>query len=327
MPADPIVFFERPYPSANMVLVRGQNPILLDTGYGSDLQETENLLRGAGTPPEALSLIVNSHYHCDHAGGNARLQRDYGIPVAAHRWEAALVNGRDREACGVEWLDQPIEPYRVDRPLSDGDELDAGPMVLRVIHTPGHTLGHISLYAPEEETLLLGDAVHGDDVAWLNPFREGVGAALRALETLDRLSALPARRAFSGHGTEVRDLQAAIDRGRRRYEKWLEESEKAYWHACKRIFGYALMIYGGLEEGEVAPYLLRCPWFGDYARHGFGTEPEAFIDPLVAEMLRSKAAGWRDRRLVALPPHNAPSPGWPSGPTRPKDWPGLRQPG
>ena len=320
MPADPFVFFERPYPSANMVLVRGERPILLDTGYGSDLPETENSLRESGMPPEALSLIVNSHYHCDHAGGNSGLQRDYDTPVAAHRWEADLVNRRDREACGVEWLDQPIEPYRVDQPLSDGDELDAGPVTLQVIHTPGHTLGHISLYAPEQEIMLLGDAVHGDDVAWLNPFREGVGAVQRALESLDRLAALPVRRAFSGHGPEVPDFRTAIDQGRRRYEKWLGEPERAHWHACKRIFVYALMIYGGLDKGEVDPYLLRCPWFGDYARHGFDTEPEAFVVPLVEEMLRSKAAGWREGRLVALPPHNRPSPGWPSGPTRPKDW-------
>lgn len=143
------------------------------------------------------------------------------------------MNRRDREACGVEWLDQPIEPYRVDRTLSEGDELDAGGTVLRVLHTTGHTLGHVSLYAPEEETLLLGDAVHGDDVAWLNPFREGVGAAQRALESLDRLAALPARRAFSGHGPEILALPDAIDTGRRRYERWLAEPEKACWHACK----------------------------------------------------------------------------------------------
>ncbi|QIN80775.1 MBL fold metallo-hydrolase [Rubrobacter marinus] len=306
-----------------MVLVRGEYPILLDSGYGSDLPETEDLLKRAGTPPESLSLVVNSHYHCDHAGGNSGLQRDHGVPVAAHRWEAELVNRRDREACGVEWLDQPIEPYRVERPLSDGHELDAGPVVLQVIETPGHTLGHVSLYAPEEATLLLGDAVHGDDVAWLNPFREGVGAAHRALESLDRLSTLRARRTFSGHGAEITDLPAAIDAGRRRYEKWLEEPERSYWHACKRIFGYALMIHGGQDEDEVSPYLLRCPWFQDYARHGFGTEPETFVEPLVAEMLRSKAAGWSGGRLVALPPHNQPPPGWPSGPTRPRDWPGT----
>lgn len=320
---DKFVFFERAYPSANAVLVRGEKPVLVDTGYGADLAETESLLRSAGTPPESLALIINTHYHCDHAGGNSGLQRRYGIRIAAHRWEAAMVNRRDREVCGVEWLDQPIEPYEVQRALSDGDEIEAGGATLRVLHTPGHTLGHISFWVPEEEVLILGDAVHGDDVSWINPFREGVGAIQRALETLDRLSGLPARRAYSGHGPEIEDMPAAIAAAQRRYERWLDEPEKACWHACKRIFAYALMIYGGVSEAELRPYLLRCPWFHDYARHGFGVEPEAFIEPLLTEMLRSRAAVWRDGRLVALGRHNSPPPGWASGPLRPKDWPGL----
>lgn len=59
-------FFERMYPSANMVLVRGDHPVLVDTGFGSDFPETERLLKDAGVPPQQLSLIVNTHYHCDH---------------------------------------------------------------------------------------------------------------------------------------------------------------------------------------------------------------------------------------------------------------------
>lgn len=321
-----LVFFRRAYPSANAMLARGERPVLVDIGFGSDLSTTEDLLRKAGVPPESLALIVNTHYHCDHAGGNSGLQRRYGLPIAAHRWEADLVNRRDREACSVEWLDQPIEPYWVDYPLSDGDEIETGGVVLQVLHTPGHTLGHISLYAPEERVLICGDAVHGDDVAWINPFREGAGAMQRALESLDRLAGLPVLRAYSGHGPGIEDPEAAIEAARRRYAKWLDEPQKAYWHACKRIFAYALMIYGALDEKEVRPYLLRCPWFDDYARHGFGAEPSELAGSLVAEMLRSGAAGWRNERLGALPPHNRPPADWLSGPYRPKDWPKVSQP-
>lgn len=318
-----LTFFEREYPSANMVLIRGERPVLVDTGFGSDLPATERLLREAGAPPESLYLIVNTHYHCDHAGGNSGLQRRYNLPVAAHRWEAQLINHRDLEACSAEWLNQPIEPYEA-LPLSDGDEIDAGAMVLRVLHTPGHTLGHISLYAPEEQVLICGDAVHTDDVAWINPFREGAGALERTLETLDHLSRLPVRWACSGHGPAIEDLKAAIDAARRRYQKWLEDPEKVSWHACKRIFTYALMLSNGLDEAEVSRYLLQCPWFQDYSRHGFRVQPEDFVEPLLAEMLRSEAAGWQGRRLIARAPHNPPPANWPSGPTRPKDWPKVR---
>lgn len=320
-PPDWLAFFEREYPSANAVLVRGERPVLVDTGFGSDLPDTEELLREAGVMPEDLHLIVNTHYHSDHVGGNNGLQSRYGIPIAAHRWDADLVNRRDREVCSAEWLDQPIEPYEVNRSLSESDEIDAGGVILQVLHTPGHTLGHISLYAPEERVLILGDAVHGDDVAWINPFREGIGALQRTLETLDRLAELPVSRAYSGHSPAIEDLGAAIDGARQRYAKWLDDPQKAHWHGCKRIFAYALMISGGFTEKEVSPYLLRCPWFDDYARHGFESEPEDFVEPLLEEMLRSGAAGWQDGKLVVLAPHNSPPKDWPSGPARPKDWP------
>ncbi len=110
-------FFQRPFPSANMVLIRGERPLLVNTGFGSDLDETERLLRGSGTSPERLALIVNTHYHSDQVGGNYGLQTRYDLPVAAHPWDAAMINRRDPEMCSARWLDQPIEPYQVDQPL------------------------------------------------------------------------------------------------------------------------------------------------------------------------------------------------------------------
>jgi len=78
--ADPLVFFERKYPSANAVLIHGDRPVLVDTGFGSDLHATERLLREAGVSPEHLHLVGNTHYHCDHAGGNSGLQRRVAKP-------------------------------------------------------------------------------------------------------------------------------------------------------------------------------------------------------------------------------------------------------
>lgn len=319
---EPFVFFQRSFPSANMVLVKGDRPILIDSGFGGDIAETKHLLRRAGYPPESVTLIVNSHYHCDHAGGNSVLQKDYDIPVAAHRWEAGLVNARDGEACTAEWLRQPIEPYTVTRQLSDGDQIETGGVRLEVIETPGHTLGHISLYSPKDKVLIGGDLFHADDVAWLNPFREGVGGAYRAIESLDRLAGLKIAWASSGHGGAMSDPKAVIEAARERYTKWLDEPERMAWHGAKRIFAYALMLTDGMNEEELFSYLLDAPWFGDYARGVFGEkEPHDFVHPLINEMVRSNAAEWRESKLIALAPYNPPPLDWPNAPARPKDWP------
>lgn len=313
-------FSQRPFPSANMVLVGAKRPLLVDTGFGSEIAETEKLLREVGLSPERLSLVVNTHYHSDHVGGNHWLQTRYGVPIAAHRWEAAMINSRDPESCNARWLDQPIEPYQVNQPLSDGDEIGCGDVTLQVLHTPGHTLGHISLYLPKEQILIAGDTVHADDVAWVGYFREGAGALERAIETVERLRQLPVRVAFSGHGPANQQFQTTAETAQRRYEKWLDEPEKMAWHACKRIFAYRLMLVDGMTEAEVVPYLLHCQWFLDYSRVMFGREPEAFVQPLLDEMLRSRAADWRDGRLVALAPHTPP-PGWLVGKVMPGNWP------
>ncbi len=169
--------------------------------------------------------------------------------------------------------------------------------------------------------LIAGDVVHSDDVAWMNVFREGAGALERGLTTLDRLARLDVRWMCSGHGPATDEPQAAIDSARRRYERWLSQPERVGWHACKRIFSYALMIYGGMDKERARAYLLRCPWFHDYSRYIFNSDPAAFIQPLLDEMVRSGAAGWQDGVLVARAPYNPPSPGWASAPTKPTAWP------
>ncbi len=322
MPVNPrIHMLQRRFPSANMALVTGPRPILVDTGFGSDLPETERLLTDLGVPPWTLRLIVNTHAHVDHAGGNHGLQQAYGIPVAAGAEDAARVNGRHFNACDAWFLDHPVGHYQVSQVLQEGDELDTGAVVLTVLATPGHTPGHLSFYAPEERVLLLGDVFHRDDVAWLNLMADGPDPLGRMLATLDRLAALRVDWACSGHGPRITDFPAALDAARRRYEKWQREPQKIGWHACKRIFGYALMLEEGMNAERIREYLLNAPWFVQASRRVFEREPEEFVEPLVAEMLRAGAARWRDGRLMALTPYTPLPARWLRTDMRPDRWP------
>lgn len=318
-----LIFFERKFPSANMILIKDQLPTLIDTGFGSDTKSTEELIKEVGVSPDKIHLIVNTHYHSDHVGGNYYLQKNYGIPIAAHKWEADLINTCDPEACSAEWLDQPVEPYRVNIKLADNDEISTGSRTLRVLHTPGHTLGHISLYEPEEEILICGDLFHKNDIGWINIFREGVTSLQRSLESLDRLSLLPIQHAYSGHGPQIENPKVAIDTARKRLEKWLSMPEKISWHACKRIFAYTLIIKNGLLKEEINNYLLKCGWFQDFARYSFQYQPEEFVQILIDEMIRSGAANWNNNQFIASTPHQAPQKEWINKNIKPNDWKNL----
>lgn len=315
-----IIFYERKFPSANMILIKDQFPILVDTGFGSEAKETEQIIKDAGISPEGLHLIVNTHYHSDHVGGNSYLQRKFGVKITAHKWEANLINTRDTEACSAGWLDQPVEPYEVDLQLSDNDEIRTGNRSFKVLHTPGHTLGHISLYEPEEEVFICGDLFHSNDIGWLNIFREGVSSIQRSLESVERVAKLNIRQAYSGHGPQIKDPIHSINTARRRLEKWLKDPEKVSWHACKRIFAFTLMMKNGLQKDEVDNYLLNCGWFQGFARYSFKLQAEEFIPVLIDEMIRSGAASWHNNYLIATAPYTAPQKEWIDKNSKPKDW-------
>jgi hydroxyacylglutathione hydrolase len=321
--AAPVAFFQRPYPSANSVLLLGRRPVLVDTGFGADTPALLAWVAKQGVYARDLALVFNTHFHCDHAGGNYALESEFGTPIAAQVDEAVMVNTRDPDACRAAWLCQPVEPYQVTRQLQGGDTVGTGGTAWLVVGTPGHTAGHLSLYSAEHGILVLGDALHDADVGWLNPYREGADSLDRAVETIERLAALPASIGYSGHGPAIEDIPAALDRARRRLASWQAEPERIAWHACKRIFSHALMLTGGLVEAALAPTLLAAPWFRDHAEYAFGLTPDAFVPVLVAEMLRSGAAKWQNGRLSATAAHAAPQAGWPFAPTNPADWPPM----
>ena len=189
----------------------------------------------------------------------------------------------------------------------------------RVVATPGHTAGHISLHAPEHRLLVTGDAVHSDDLGWVDATRPDMLDAAEA--TVRRLTELGAARAWSGHGPPTLDPAATLATAARRLQRWRREPERMAWHGAKRVFAYALMVGNGLHEAEVAPMLHASPWFTAYASAVFRTPAADLVPVLLAEMLRSGAARWQGQRLMPGVPFNPPRPGWVRAATEPARWP------
>lgn len=303
-----LVHRERRFPSCNLTLVRGGDAVLLvDTGYGSDAARTLALLEEEGVDPASL-VIFNTHWHSDHVGGNAALQGRFATSVLAGALEGGLVNDRHPDACAADYLDQPVEAYRVDELLEDGDVIDLGGVRLTLVATPGHSLGHCSLFDEANGTLVAGDALMARDVGWINPFLDGADALETAITGLERLRTLDAERAVAGHGPAFDDVRGAIDRSALRLRRWRDDRADMTWHGARRVFAYALMIHGGLSRDQLWPYLAARRWLHDFAG-ALGMDPERFAHLLVDRMLEH-GAGWTpEGRLEATLPHSHPGGG------------------
>jgi glyoxylase-like metal-dependent hydrolase (beta-lactamase superfamily II) len=143
-----------------------------------------------------IKYILNTHAHFDHTEANGEMVRATGAPLAIHPLEVPLLEASGGAALFGLRADPSPPP---DLELADGDELELGTLRLQVLHTPGHTPGHVCFYEPEEKVLFDGDVL----------FRRGVGRADlpggnwdQLLDSIRRvLFALPDETTvYSGHG-------------------------------------------------------------------------------------------------------------------------------
>lgn len=149
--------------AVSVFLIEGTDGFtLVDTGSRGSLRRIVPALGALGVSPAGLARILLTHHHADHLGGLPAIRAwAPGAEVIAPAHEAAIVRGEqpaDRPSnaflrLAVRLQRLPTAP--VDRVVAEGDEVGG----FRVVATPGHTLGHVSLLRERDGLLLAGDAL------------------------------------------------------------------------------------------------------------------------------------------------------------------------
>lgn len=122
--------------------------------------EAERILATVDASGLKVELVVNTHGHFDHVGGNAFLLEQTGAHLCIHVSDAPFLP-RIREHAAHYGLNVRTSPPP-DRLLHGGEALQVGELMLRVLHTPGHTPGGICLLV--DGHLFSGDTLFADSV-------------------------------------------------------------------------------------------------------------------------------------------------------------------
>lgn len=146
-----------------------------------------------------LTHILLTHRHYDHLAGVAELKKATGARVLIHPLDAEGL--RDANAAQAAWMGAELTPCEPTGFLNDGDTVTAAGMTLRVLHTPGHTAGGVTLVSDALRCAFTGDTV----------FCEGVGrtdlptgSMAELMRSLERILALPPDYTLHpGHGEDT----------------------------------------------------------------------------------------------------------------------------
>lgn len=259
---DDVCVFERGWLSSNnILLLSDQGCALVDSGYGSHSPQTLTLLDEArqGRP---LTLLVNTHLHSDHCGGNAALQSHFpGMRTLIPPGHAEEVRRWDAAALSYVPTGQSCPRFRFDTTLVPGSSLALGSRDWNIHAAPGHDPHSVILFEPEHRMLISADALWQNGFGVVFPEIEGIQAFDEVGVTLDLIESLRPRVIIPGHGSPFDQLTPALAAARQRLAQFKADPRRHARHAAKVLLKFKLLELQQVSLSDLQRWVTQTSYF------------------------------------------------------------------
>ena len=296
---DSIQVIERGWLSSNNILLyAGESATLVDAGYVGHAPQTVELVKSAlaaRRPTSRLDLLVNTHSHSDHIGGNASLQAALGCRIAIPAGIERMVAEWDTDALLLDAARQRGDRFAHDAVIEADSEFEMGGLAWKALAAPGHDMEALIYYCAEKRLLISGDALWQDGFGII--FGEVMGRkdALPATRnTLEMIGRLDVDIVIPGHGAPFDDFEGAMARAMRRLESFEADATRVGRNAVRACFTFNLLDLQRLREDELAAYLVSVPFFHNVNQRMLGFSDDDFASWLLGELLRSRSIELKD---------------------------------
>ncbi len=292
-----LFFIQRGYLNGNHFVYGSDTPVLIDTGYVSDFDQTASMINSAGVDYTKTRLIINTHSHCDHIGGNRIIQNVSGCKVAMHKVGKYFMDMRDSWSTWARYYVQDADFFDCAVGLEDGDKLFIGSYQFEVIYTPGHASDGIALYNPDEGILFSSDTLWEYDMAVITTRVEGSRALFCMLESIDKIAKLKVDTVYPGHGNKFHDFASAIRRARARLLRFMKDPASMGVDLIKKIIVYTVMMKKQTGVEVFFKYLMTTPWYPETVNLYFSGEYEKTFNSVMNELIDREIIYIREGRF------------------------------
>ncbi len=289
--------FERGWLSANNILFIGrEETALVDSGYVTHAPQTLALVRHA-LGERKLDLLVNTHLHSDHCGGNAALQAHYGCATAIPHAEADAVRAWDEDALSYKATGQQCARFGFERTIAPGDELILGDLRWQALAAPGHDPRSLIFYCADEGILISADALWENGFGVIFPELDGESGFAEARATLALIGGLDVRLVIPGHGAPFGDAGAALSRANARLDYLEADPKRNAENAVKVLLKFLLLERQRIPMADVTAMFATIPVL-EGARTRFLHLPAGELAEWTAAALVKAGAARRDGEVL-----------------------------
>ncbi len=288
LPPD-LVMLERGWLSSNSLLMLDdpRGAILVDTGYCTHKAQTLSLVETA-LGGQAVRLIINTHLHSDHCGGNAHLSEHFGCPiwVPPNHFRSAVE--WDQSALTFAATGQHCERFTPAMALQPGTTMQQAARNWQIHAAPGHDTHSVLLFEPESGVLMSADALweHGFGIVF--PEIDDEPGFDDVESTLDLIASLNARIVIPGHGRYFTDVESALNEARNRLVFFRANPRRHARHAAKALLKYHLLDIQKVASIELLDWLSHTPIYQQLWRQFFASTPmKSWTLELIDELARS----------------------------------------
>lgn len=284
--------FERGWLSSNNILLVGRDSsALIDSGYCSHASQTVSLVEHA-LDGRVLDLLVNTHLHSDHCGGNAALQTRYaGLHTQIPPGMAAHVRTWDPYALTYAPTGQNCPAFQFDTLLLPGTDVVLGDLKWQVHAAAGHDPHSVILFEPRSRVLVSADALWENGFGVVFPELEGTNAFDEVAATLDLIESLQPSLVIPGHGKVFSHVALSLAAARTRLESFVASPLKHAKYAAKVLLKFKLLELQRIEYLALVGWACSTPYFAMVRQKHFpDIELDAWVGQLTNDLIRSGAA-------------------------------------